>query len=61
MTKTRLAVLAICLASGVALAAKPDAKGCSDHQLVPSRMPNYRIEACETKEFGAYQFRPRLG
>lgn len=57
MTKTRLAVLALVLASGAALAAKPDAKGCSDHPLVPSRMPNYRIESCETKEFGAYGFR----
>jgi outer membrane protein OmpA-like peptidoglycan-associated protein len=57
MTKTRLASLAILLASGTALAAPPDAKGCADHALVPSRMPNYRIESCEKKEFNAYAFR----
>jgi OmpA-OmpF porin, OOP family len=52
-----LAALVVLLGSGAALAAKPDAKGCSDHPLVPSRMPNYRIETCETKEFGSYLFR----
>jgi outer membrane protein OmpA-like peptidoglycan-associated protein len=53
----RVSALVVLLASGAALAAKPDAKGCSDHTLFPSRMPNYRIEACETKEFNAYAFR----
>jgi OmpA-OmpF porin, OOP family len=61
MMKTRLAMLAVLLASGVALAVKPDAKGCTDHALLPTRMPNYRIEACEAKEFGAYLFRVGTG
>ena len=57
MMKVRLAALVVLLASGAARAAIPDAKGCSDHPLVPSRMPNYRIESCESKEFSAYPFR----
>ena len=43
MTKIRLAALVVLLASGAALAVKPDAKGCADHALFPTRMPNYRI------------------
>jgi OOP family OmpA-OmpF porin len=47
----------LCLSSPVgALAAQPDAAGCKDHPLFPTRMPNYRIEKCETKEFDVYQF-----
>ncbi len=57
MTKTGLAALVVILASGAALSAKPDKPGCSDHPLFPSRMPNYRIETCEVKEFGTYAFR----
>lgn len=57
MTNAPLALLAVLLGSGAALAAKPDKPGCSDHALIPTRMPNYRIETCEVKEFGAYQFR----
>ena len=55
--KVRLAVLALLLASGVALAVQPDRKGCGDHPLFPTRMPNYRIGSCEVKEFDAYAFR----
>jgi OmpA-OmpF porin, OOP family len=61
MTRTRLAILTVLLSSGVALAAKPDAKGCSDHPLFPTRMPNYRINSCEVKEFAAYAFRLEKG
>ncbi len=39
-----------------AAAVGPDAKGCKDHPLFPTRMPNYLIEKCETKEFGVYEF-----
>lgn len=52
----RHSVLALLLGSGALLAAKPDKPGCSDHPLFPTRMPNYRIEACEVKEFGSYPF-----
>lgn len=49
--------LVVLLVSGAAFAAKPDAKGCADHPLFPTRMPNYQISACETKEFASYAFR----
>jgi outer membrane protein OmpA-like peptidoglycan-associated protein len=61
MMKTRLAVLAVLLGSGAALAVKPDKPGCSDHPLFPTRMPNYRLEACEAKEFAPYAFRVANG
>lgn len=37
-------------------AARPDKPGCTDHPLFPTRMPNYRIEQCESKEFGSWAF-----
>jgi OOP family OmpA-OmpF porin len=33
-----------------------DVKGCSDHPLFPTRMPNYSIEACKIEDFGFYEF-----
>ena len=57
MTKARLAVLVVFLCSGIAVAVKPDKPGCSDPALFPVRMPNYRIEACEVKDFAPYAFR----
>jgi outer membrane protein OmpA-like peptidoglycan-associated protein len=59
--KARLAVLVVLLGSGVALAVKPDKSGCSDPALFPTRMPNYRIDYCETKEFAPYAFRVANG
>jgi hypothetical protein len=59
--KARLAILVLLLGSGVALAVKPDKPGCSDHALFPTRMPNYRLEACEVKEFAPYAFRVANG
>ncbi len=62
MSRKRLAcalVLVLGLASGLAsgLAAQTaDAKDCKDHPLFPTRMPNYRIEACKAEEFGVYEF-----
>jgi OmpA-OmpF porin, OOP family len=61
MMKARLAILVVLLGSGAALAAKPDQPGCSDHALFPTRMPNYRLEACEVKEFAPYAFRVANG
>ena len=55
--KARLAILAVLLGSGAALAVNPDRSGCSDHALFPIRMPNYRIGSCDVKEFDAYTFR----
>ena len=56
MTKLGVAALVILLASQTVLAVQPDKAGCTDHPLFPSRMPNYYIESCETKEFDSYLF-----
>jgi outer membrane protein OmpA-like peptidoglycan-associated protein len=56
MITPRLAVAALLLACGPALAAQPDKAGCTDHPLFPTRMPGYRIERCETKAFDSYAF-----
>ncbi|MFZ5785262.1 MAG: OmpA family protein [Acidobacteriota bacterium] len=37
-------------------AAPPDAAGCKDSAFFPTRMPEYRIEACKVEPFGAYEF-----
>jgi OOP family OmpA-OmpF porin len=43
--------------SAVALAAQqPDAKGCQDHPLFPTRMPEYRLGSCKIEAFGVYEF-----
>ncbi len=36
--------------------AQADAAGCKDHSLFPTRMPDYRIEACKVEDFGRYEF-----
>jgi OOP family OmpA-OmpF porin len=33
-----------------------DSAGCTDHRLFPTRMLNYRIEACKVEDFGVYEF-----
>jgi outer membrane protein OmpA-like peptidoglycan-associated protein len=43
------------LATGVA-AQQPDFKGCKDHPLFPTRMPEYRIADCKVEDFGVYEF-----
>jgi outer membrane protein OmpA-like peptidoglycan-associated protein len=36
--------------------ADPDQAGCKDHPLFPTRMPEYRIESCQTEDFGSFDF-----
>lgn len=48
-------LLCLSLAIGAA-AAQPDAAGCKDHPLFPTRMPDYRIEACKVEDFGVCEF-----
>ncbi|MHB8877022.1 MAG: OmpA family protein [Myxococcaceae bacterium] len=55
MNPRHLAV-ALLLLAGSAAAAKPDRKGCTDHPIVPTRMPEYWIDSCATKEFDSYEF-----
>ena len=42
-------------ATGV-FAQQPDNKGCKDHPLFPTRMPEYRISDCKVEDFGVYEF-----
>ena len=46
------------LSIGIACAAlaAPDKRGCADHPLFPTRMPEYYIVDCQSKEFDAYDF-----
>lgn len=44
------------LVNPAAFAQKADASGCKDPSLFPVRMPNYRIEKCETRPFASYDF-----
>lgn len=48
-------VLLFLLATGI-VAQQVDSKGCKDHPLFPTRMPEYRIEACKVEAFGVYEF-----
>ncbi len=48
---------AMFLLMAVAIAAgQTDQAGCKDHPLFPTRMPDYRIEACKIEDFGFYEF-----
>jgi len=62
--KNALIVL-LCAMLFVPLAAAPaqqgDAKDCKDHQLFPTRMPNYRISDCKIEEFGFFEFETLKG
>lgn len=48
------------LIAGAARAQEPDAEGCKDPALF-NRMPGYRIQRCEEKEFDAHTFRNAKG
>jgi outer membrane protein OmpA-like peptidoglycan-associated protein len=49
-------LMMLCLALPAVAAEPKDAAGCKDHPLFPSRMPNYIIGKCESKEFDVYNF-----
>lgn len=48
--------LLILLTATTAVAAPPDAANCKDHPLFPTRMPDYRLEACKVEPFDVYEF-----
>lgn len=50
------AFVMILLAASDAVAVQTDATGCADHPLFPTRMPDYRLEACKVEDFGMYEF-----
>ncbi len=55
-----MSVLLLLSATG-AFAQQPDSKGCKDHPLFPTRMPDYRIEACKVEDYGMYEFSAMKG
>lgn len=48
------------LATGV-VAQQADRKGCKDHPLFPTRMPEYSIADCKVEDFGVYEFSSTKG
>ena len=56
--KTWLARGFVVLSLGLATAAfaTPDKPGCKDHPLFPTRMPDYYITDCQSKEYESYGF-----
>lgn len=56
-----LATISIALATVVAAAPQADKKGCTDHPLIPTRMPSYFIMECRTVEFDGYDFLVQQG
>jgi OmpA-OmpF porin, OOP family len=55
MSPIRL-VLALCLALATNAAATPDKAGCTDHPLLPTRLPGYFLFDCQARDFDAYDF-----
>jgi outer membrane protein OmpA-like peptidoglycan-associated protein len=55
-----LSLACLTLLAGGALAQEPDAEGCKDPALF-NRMPGYRIQRCEDKDFDAHTFRDARG
>jgi len=56
MKTTLLLALCLLLTGTAALAQNEDMEGCQDHPVV-SRMPQFHIHDCETKEFDAFEFK----
>jgi OOP family OmpA-OmpF porin len=52
-----LPLFVLALLAAPALAQKGDKAGCKDDPLFPVRMPNYRIEKCESKSFAAFELK----
>lgn len=55
-----MSAMFLLLATGL-FAQEPDAAGCKDHSLFPTRMPGYHIANCKVEEFGVYKFRAPKG
>ncbi len=59
--RVRSVALMVLLASGSALAVRPDKAGPKDHPFFPTRMPNDTIAACDAKEFASHPFKLQKG
>ena len=51
------ALVVLCSLPVAAPAQQKDAAGCTDHPLFPNRMPKYRIEKCEARDFNFVDFK----
>jgi OmpA-OmpF porin, OOP family len=51
-----LGCAAFLLITAASALGQADMAGCTDHALFPTRMAQYRIEACKVEDFGVYQF-----
>jgi len=51
-----VALLGLFISPALAIAQQPDAKGCKDHPLFPTRMKGYHISLCEVKDFDMFAF-----
>lgn len=56
MKRAAILLLLLLVAAPAMGAEAKDAAGCQDHPLFKTRMPNYRIEKCETKDFSSIEF-----
>jgi hypothetical protein len=56
LIRITLASAAFLLMAVASAMGQADMAGCKDHPLFPSRMPDYRIEACKTEDFGVVDF-----
>ncbi|HEX7503055.1 MAG TPA: hypothetical protein VF451_06515, partial [Acidobacteriota bacterium] len=50
-----MSTLLLLLVVGLA-AQQADSKGCKDHSMFPTRMPEYRLGSCKVEAFGVYEF-----
>jgi len=55
-----LSLACVSLLAGAAWAQEPDAEGCKDPALF-NRMPGYRIQRCEQRDFDAHEFKDVRG
>jgi len=55
------AFVVLCLAFVTAAYAAPDKRGCSDHSLFPTRMPDYFLADCKTTAFEKFDFYVQKG
>ncbi len=62
MTPIRaILALSLALATAASAAPTPDKKGCEDHPLLPTRLPDYFITDCKANEFDFYEFFVKQG
>ena len=61
MKRTVIVLMSAVLLLSATGAFAQDKAGCTDHPLFPTRMPDYRIEACKVEDYGMYEFSAMKG